>query len=180
MMKEAQVGLHKSRDCLTGTVESRGWVLYGIVGPPVSRWRGKCSCSHVGGGQPAAHRLCLVWLPTPALPDSSSLGLLFTHLVSSFLFTLPLPFVLLSTPHGAVGAGLNCPPWLQTFNRMKSHSIRMRLHSTEVSAPLLHVCSRLKKHRSEFSWPRFESCCCPLLPMRLWTWQSPSLGLSLL
>ena len=92
----------------------------------------------------------------------------------------PLPFVLLSTPHGAVGAGLNCPPWLQTFNRMKSHSIRMRLHSTEVSAPLLHVCSRLKKHRSEFSWPRFESCCCPLIPMRLWTWQSPSLGLSLL
>ena len=107
MMKEAQVGLHKSRDCLTGTVESRGWVLYGIVGPPVSRWQGKCSCSHVGGGQPAAHRLCLVWFSTPALPDSSSLGLLFTHLVSSFLFTLPHPLLLClqNTPGPAPSLG---------------------------------------------------------------------------
>ena len=163
-MKEAQVGLHKSRDCLTGTVESRGWVLYGIVGPPVSRWRGKFLLPH-GRWSACSSSLVPSLAPHPSPPDSSSLGLLFTHLVSSFLFTLPLPFVLVSTSHGVVGAGLNCPPWLQTFNRMKFHSIRMRLHSTEVSAPLLHVCSRLKKHRSESSWPRFESFCCPLMPM---------------
>lgn len=124
--------------------------------------------------------IACAWSGSPPQPSLTPPGLLFTHLVSSFLFILPLPFVLLSTSHGAVGACLNCPPWLQTFNRMKSHSVLMRLHSTEVSAPLLRVCSRLKKHWLESSWPRFESCCCPLIPMRLWTRQSPSLGLSLL